>query len=216
MRRAMTNGVAALGLCLLVAGLARADVRTMYVNRLPAQTYSGVYVGPAGASFNTAVGRPWDFDIICNDYARVTWVPSSFAVSVTKLTDVAGATTRFSGLTGAVLRYQQAAWLVDQMYLNISNGTTVGQIQFAMWELFYSPTPNNYGGWYANALAADLSGYDFSRFEILTPWDSVGGKVSATNQEFLRRRVPEPAMAGTLLFGLLGVGLLWKRRVVKA
>lgn len=186
-------------ICCLLTPLAWAD---LYVNNLPVNTYGGYYVGPAGASWQSKAAG-WEFDIICNDFSSTTYVPSSFPVIVSDFNDLSN--TRFIAQGG--LKYQQAAWLVNQMYANMGNGTAVGQIQYAIWELFNSTkTPDNYGGWYAAALAADLTNYDFSAFRILTPTGS-----GASNQEFITR-VPEPFGGIILMAGVLGIGLCYRRR----
>lgn len=185
-------------ICCLLTPLAWAD---LYVNNLPVYTYGGYYVGPAGASWQSKAAG-WEFDIICNDFTSTTHVPSSFPVLVSAFNDLSNA--RF--ISQGIEKYQRAAWLVDQMYANMGNGTAVGQIQYAIWELFTASTPNNYGSWYTAALAADLTNYDFSAFRVLTPTGS-----GVSNQEFITR-VPEPFGGIILLAGVLGIGLCYRRR----
>jgi hypothetical protein len=196
------------GLCLLMAASASADL--LYVNQLPLNKYNGNFVGPAGASFahGRLPGDPgWDFDIICNDYIPTTWVPSSFQVRVTNLADAGSPRTKFSPLA----TYQQAAWLIDQMYLNPAE---VGPIQYTIWELFTpgASTAALRGGWDIKLSNATIgTNYGFGRFEIYTPTSL--DNFRNLPQEFMRRTsVPEPAMLGTLLFGFLGTGLFWRRR----
>jgi hypothetical protein len=209
----LTNRVLVVfGLCLLMAASASADV-WLYLSRTDYHYTDGRYVvGPLGASFAPTGGT--QFDVFCDDWVGRTYLGASFKVNVANLTDVESSTARFK--TQGLDEYKRAAWLITQM-AGTSTGSEVAAIQHALWYLFSGApqiaTEDRSLYWYNQAIGIDTpaeftaTNINFSSFEILTPVNA-----SPTDQEFIRRRVPEPAMLGTLLFGFLGTGLFWRRR----
>jgi len=207
----------ALGLCLLMAGSASADL--LFLN---GYHYSdgGIVVGPVHASFGWNGGT--SFDIFCNDYKGATYIGDSFYVNRTNLLDVgaSGSPVRFPQTGGAatLIKYKQAGWLVTQMYAYDTKSDNTN-IQHALWYLFSNEPASDAGilYWYNLAVGLDsetkLAGtnIDFSSFEVLTPDATLYAR--NVKQEFIKwNRVPEPAMLGTLLFGLVGVGLFSRKR----
>jgi hypothetical protein len=142
----------------------------------------------------------------CNDFATTTYVPSSFAVAVSTLSDLSQ--TKFGSTPNALSRYQQAGWLISQMELNPSQ---VGPIQYALWSVFNSSTPSVPGAadWLSAASSINPAQFDFSSVRVYTATNTV-------NQEFISggaHALPEPSIILLLTSGIAGLGLFkWKLR----
>jgi hypothetical protein len=169
------------------------------------QTYAGYYVGPVSANLD---GIEIVNGVSCDDFNTSTPVPNSFSVDVSTLPSLTYA--KWGDVSGKIQKYQEAAWLIDQMRIHPSE---VGSIQFALWNLFNPNTPDPAGSqeWLNAANTVDLTGYDFSNIRIFT------AKPANSNQEFitgtittLPESVPEPATF--LLFGSGAVGLIVIRK----
>ncbi|MCX5811634.1 MAG: PEP-CTERM sorting domain-containing protein [Proteobacteria bacterium] len=176
---------------------------TINLQTLPSSTYNGYYVGGVGGNING--GHTMSF--YCNDFSTTTYVPSSFAVAVSTLSDLSQ--TKFGGTPNALSRYQQAGWLISQMELNPSQ---VGPIQYALWSVFNSSTPSPPGAanWLSAASSINPAQFDFSSVRVYTATNTV-------NQEFISggaHALPEPSIILLLSLGL-GCLVLVKRRLQK-
>lgn len=179
---------------------------TLNLTTLPTTTANGYYVGALGG--NITGGTSGNY--YCIDFNSTSYVPSSFSVLVSSLSNISG--TRFASATNALTKYQQVAWLMYEMQINPSQ---TAAIQFAMWSIFYSATPTYAGAaaWVDASTKINASDYDFSKVRIYTP---TGGG----NQEFMGGSVtlaaaPEPGEWALILLGLGVLGYALKRNLPK-
>jgi hypothetical protein len=171
---------------------------TLNLLTLPVTTAGGYYVGAVGGNINGGTNANY----YCIDFATTTHVPSSFSVLVSTLSNISG--TKFGGQSGALTKYQQLGWLMNQLEIN---PLKVAAIQFAMWNVFDPGAPDfgDSAAWLTASERIDASSYDFSNMRIYTA-------TNTTNQEFIGGRVvkagdpvavtPEPAEWALLIIGL--------------
>jgi len=166
-------------------------------------TYQGYYVGPISASLGVSPQTtPIPGGIVCNDVATTTYVPTSYDVYVSTLSDLSN--TKFKDEPNALLKYEEAAWLVGQMK-GLTDAATVGPIQFAVWNIFSGyPSDSSTQAWIASANSAVLGmGTNLSAFNGVR----IYSPVNTNNQEFMGA-VPIPGavwLLGSGLVGLIGI-----------
>ncbi|MDQ5986566.1 MAG: hypothetical protein CSYNP_02296 [Syntrophus sp. SKADARSKE-3] len=176
-------------LAIMAASQAFAD--TLNLTTLPVVQANGYYVGAIGGNINGGTTANY----YCDDFATASYVPSSFTVLVSTLSNISG--TKFISQTNALQKYQQVGWLMYEMSIN---PTKVADIQFAMWSVFTPnvPTYGDSAAWLDASTKINASSYDFSKMRIYTP-------TSTTNQEFVGGSVtaaPEPAEWALIIIGL--------------
>lgn len=177
---------------------------------------NGVYVGAYTATIN-GVSTP----VICDDFADDSYVPETWTATVNTFSDLSG--TKWYSQSNSTQLYEEAAYLVQQMMqpANASNPGTVGDISFAIWDLFDSNAlaglsatdVSNVNAWLAAAAnPSNLAQVNFSDFTIYTPVSPSNASCSgspcptAPPQEFMTYNASEPSFiailgADLLLFG---------------
>lgn len=174
----------------------------------------GVYTGAYTATIN-GVSTP----VVCDDFFDDSYVPETWTATVNTFSTLSQA--KWSTLPGYTQLYEEAAYLVEQMYANSSNGATVSDISFAIWDLFDSGATaglsstdlNAVNAWLkAAANPANLATVNFADFTIYTPTKPSDAKCpsypnstcpNTPPQEFITYSATEPGF-----FGILGVDML--------
>jgi len=190
-----------LALFLGLGSISSASADTVKLIKLGEQFAPGEFAGPYQATLN---GNP--ITMVCMSFDRNVREGQIWEVTVNEITASGVANALYGAQANALLKYQQAAFLMDQLALNPNEE---GAIQTAIWTIFSSATPSFPGAdaWLVLAQNQNFSGYDFSRFRILTPNDrSSGGP-----QENLTT-VPEPATLLLLGSGLTAIAAKVRRR----
>jgi hypothetical protein len=180
-----------LALILAVFTASPVFAETLNLQTLPVTTAGGYYVGAVGGNINGGTTANY----YCDDFATTTYVPSSFNVLISSLSNITG--TKFASQTDASKKYEQVGWLMNQLEIN---PTKIADIQFAMWSVFTPgvPTFGDSAAWLDRSTKINASSYDFSNMRIYTAKGTV-------NQEFVGgsvTAVPEPAEWMLLIIGL--------------
>jgi hypothetical protein len=147
-----------LALILAVFTASPVFAETLNLQTLPVTIANGYYVGAVGGNINGGTTANY----YCNDFAATSYVPSSFSVLVSTLSDISG--TKFVTQADASTKYQQVGWLMNQMQIN---PTQVASIQFAMWRVFdpHAPTFADSAAWLDASTKINASSYDFSNID---------------------------------------------------
>ena len=196
---------------------AKADTVSLTINNGGSITSGGVYVGPYNF---TSDGQ--SLQLVCDTFQNDVYPPETWTANITTM----GGGTGLFGSTSAT-HYQEGAWLVQQMFANLSNTQTVADIQWAIWDIFDPGTCGTgvsncdpYGnpgdqsgiaGWIA-AAGTSSSGGNYSNVVIYTPqsdWPANDG----VPQEYIGIiSTPEPGTVSLMLIGLASLGLMMLMR----
>lgn len=188
-----------LAIIVIATPSAQADPLTLV--SIGSNTFRGTSAGPYDALLN---GSP--ITMVCLSFDRHVQVGQTWQVAINSLDASGVANALFGAQPNALLNYQRAAWLYDQM---VANPNQASAIQGAIWNIFNSSTPDTgaSNNWFSMALNANLVGYDFTRFRILTPTDR-----SASGPQENMTTVPEPTTMLLLGSGLLGAAASARKR----
>ena len=177
-------------------------------------------VGPLALEFNM-FQRPLQ-QAFCIDFENSYFDGMNYSGNVTLLSsstaDIGVWTRQGQAIGGgnAITKYLQMAWLVDKF--STENKTEWAGIQGAIWNIG-SGKPDaalnsNVMSWLTRVRAADLSAINRNGFAIVTDVNVVGGL--GGGQEFMVRTVgavvPEPSTYALFATGLLGLGMIARRR----
>jgi len=196
---------------------AKADTVSLTINNGGSITSGGVYVGPYNFTSN---GQ--SLQLVCDTFQNDVYPPETWTANITTI----GGGTGLFGSTSST-QYQEGAWLVQQMFGNLSNKQTVADIQWAVWDIFDPGTCGTgvsncdpYGnpgdqsgiaGWIA-AAGTSSSGGNYSNVVIYTPqsgWPANDG----LPQEYIGIvSTPEPDTVSLMLIGFASLGLMMVMR----
>jgi len=196
---------------------AKADTVSLTINNGGSITSGGVYVGPYNFTSN---GQ--SLQLVCDTFQNDVYPPETWTANITT---IAGGTGLFGSTSST--QYQEGAWLVEQVFANLSNKQTVADIQWAIWDIFDPGTCGTgvsncdpYGnpgdqsgiaGWIA-AAGTSSSGGNYSNVVIYTPqsgWPANDG----LPQEYIGIvSTPEPDTVSLMLIGFASLGLMMVMR----
>lgn len=178
----------------------------------------GVYVGPYNFT-GTVNGQSGSFQLICDDFADEVHGGESWNVTTSTLPSLSN--VQFSGSA----QYQEVAWLAQNMFQNLGNAQTVGDIQWAIWDVFDPGASSNdpYGTLsateqqnIANWLGLAGTEYgtgDYSNVMFYTPIVGTQPSGDGRPQEYVGL-MPTPEPSTLLLVALaLPLALIFRRRL---
>jgi hypothetical protein len=219
------------------AAMASADPVTLTIQNGGNIVSGGVYVGPY--NFTTSTGQ--SLQLICDTFQNDVNPPETWNANTTTLSNLSG--TLFGNPSSSLysaqfsIQYQEVAWLAQQMFANLSNMTTVADIQWAIWDIFDpNPTPTcnyisncdpylSYGPpldtagintWLANAQnPSNYANGNYSNVVIYTPTSGWPGYPNNVPQEYIGI-VPEPGSILLMSTGLIALFVFRRRLAFQA
>lgn len=208
-------------------------------NAIVGNVWAGVYTAQAGGTLtgNNYVGGNL-IDIVCVDMLNDVSYGQTYHAWEQRLSATMNRSLlRWGGYGDWYTRYKEAAWLSDQFKGKASGSLAVQAIHTAIWRTFTSAQLDaipvaGYGDqnvwnaaqvWMtdASAAVAQIDATDatyWNRFAIISDQLESGAGIGAAwnplvggTQEFMTT-VPEPASMALMSTGLLGLGLVTRRR----
>lgn len=239
MRKCVLSVCCAVASLLLISSGSLRASEILTINNGGSNTMGGVYVGPYNLTL-TINGKSSPVQLICDDAMDDVHPPGEYWDVTTE-----NYSNLPASLNGAlfpkgnvnapnVTGYQEVGYLAEQMFANLSNATEVGELQWAIWDLF---DPGTCGTGISNCdpfgpltigqqsniytflgdAAADYAKGNYSNLTIYTP---VAGTQVPTGdgppQEYIGKAA-EPStlvLLSIVCLGVLGLGM--RRRLQTA
>jgi len=196
-----------------------ADTIVLTINSAGSHAMGGVYVGP----YNFTIGST-SVGLICDDFKDNVIPVESWQANTSTFPSLSN--VKFTG-ANETQNYEEAGWLVQQMQMYLpgtgsSNAQTVGDIQWAIWDIFYPgvSTSDPYGSigtsdqtniatWLTNANLNYASG-NYSNVMVYTPVPGTQVPVKDGPPQELLGVMPEPMTLWSLLIVLAAIALAHK------
>ncbi len=204
------------------APMAFGDQVTMTLQPIPGgqPNLGGAYTGAYPFSID---GSTTFTTAVCDDFNDQVYVGESWKVNVYSFSSLNASTPTVlfgvNGSAGQLQDYDEAAWLVEQMY-KPANAASTSNISYAIWGVFEPSALRNDSSaqaWINSAASQTYSTGEFSNFEILTPISGTQPFGDGRPQEFLVK-TPEssaPILFGADLMGLATLIFLFRRRIFR-
>jgi len=196
----------------------------------------GIYVGP----YTATVGNNASQQIVCDDFADETYINQTWNTTANTFQDIGNTLWgQALGVQKATVLYEEAAWIILQMFSGNYNQTQIGYMSYAIWYLFdaggTAGNPTGVLAWLGNNNQAILSGLMYwvnlaqtgylnltaaqlAEFVIYTPTNCPNGPGTCNAQEFMELVTPEggAALAYLLLAGVACFGAMYRSKSRRA
>lgn len=200
---------------------------TLTLNNGGSDVLGGVYVGPYNFTLTNG-SQSQQVQLICDDAASEVFAGESWNVTSSTFPSLTNVKFPSSSQTQ---NYEEIAWLVQQMYANVGNSQTVGDIQWAIWDIFDAGVSGNdpWGSlssadqasiqnWLTQAgLSSNYSAGNYSNIVIYTPVPGTQPQQDGTPQEYFGLNTPiatpEPGTLAMLGIGLFALGSFARRKL---
>jgi len=182
----------------------------------------GVYTGPYNLTL-TVGSQQTPVQLVCDDAFDEVYQGENWQANTSTFPGLSN--VQFTGQS-MTQNYEEAGYLVQQLFADTGNSTTTGEIQWAIWDVF-DPGISNKDPWgtltsqeitainnWLTQAQNDYSAGSYANLEIYTaiPGSQIGG--SGRAQEFFGMNslsMPEPMTFWSLLVVLAAIGLALKR-----
>ena len=203
----------------------RAGTIGLTLNNPGNNVMGGVYVG----GYNFTVGSQ-QMQLVCDDFQHDVYAGESWTANTSTFSQSSFLSNVLFTGTNEKANYEEVGWLVQQMFspANSGNAVTVGDIQWAIWDVFYPVQCSNgkigisncdpWGNlsayqsginyWLSQAqMPSNYSTGNYSNLVIYTP---VPGTPGPPQEYFGMQAMPESMTLWSLLVALAAIALAYK------